>query len=53
MTQDRIVVAMNPRLDLEFLRVAGKNHAVMIPRFSIIDIARLYVYFFPAADSGN
>ncbi len=51
--QERILVGQNPRLDLEFLRTAGKSAAMMIPNYPIIDISRLFIRAFPGEDRFN
>lgn len=49
----KILIGQKPRLDLDFIREAGKKHAVMIPRFRILDISRIFLYLFPHADRYN
>ena len=45
--QGRVLVGQRPALDLDFLQYAGKISATIVPRFQIIDISRLFLYFFP------
>jgi ATP-dependent DNA helicase DinG len=52
-TQGRILVGQTPRTDINFLQYAGKLHAVMIPRFRIIDISRLFLRLYPDARKYN
>ena len=51
--QTRVLVGQNPRLDMEFLRNAGKNSAIMIPSFPVIDISRLFIRLFPGEHRYN
>ncbi len=49
----KILIGQNPRMDLEFIQEAGKKHAVLIPRFRVIDISRLFLFLFPDARHYN
>jgi DNA polymerase III epsilon subunit family exonuclease len=49
----KIIVGQNPALDLEFLQVASKISAIMLPRFRVVDISRLFYYFYPVSERYN
>ncbi len=53
MAQERILVGQNPKMDMEFLRTAGKSAAIMVPNYPIIDISRLFMRLYPGEQHYN
>jgi len=49
----KILVGQSPRLDMDFLQTAARYNAIMLPRFQVIDISKLFFYFFPGSHKWN